>query len=350
MKYCQKCGSQLEDADLFCTSCGEKQGVSKQMQESSKKQKEILVIGVLVVLLFSIIGVVYYTNSKKEDDNSTVSKNIQKDIDVAKTLADLICVASSNEYFYEDVLMYNCDEMVSYNDFIADVERSEDESVYNAIKNDVVPPYTCSDVLGNGDEVVTQAGYYFYYDKDINQVYVFVKSFDGNHPCIYENGYYELYPVVDDDLLILLNTDKETDDTSFFTGYGDELGENIDNSSQIEEMQGFYIGHRCWAEIDGYNIKVWYENSGIGEPSYNYSGILEDDGNSNILIYFTEGWHLNGNDPGRNNPLKADLVGGGNVFTISSDKSNWVTDTFNRVSEEEYRNSFDSSVENTDYD
>ncbi|MDP3912909.1 MAG: zinc ribbon domain-containing protein [Bacteroidota bacterium] len=94
MKYCQKCGNQLSDTSKFCSSCGEKVEISKNIEtdeiQSKTKKKELktkiiyhksnwgyqalMVSVVLLLLLFS-----YSKNPTKEDFmNEVASKYYAK--------------------------------------------------------------------------------------------------------------------------------------------------------------------------------------------------------------------------------------------------------------------------------
>lgn len=94
MKYCENCGTQLEDTDMFCGNCGTQQsqvsasqndaGVQQQMQnvqQQSYKQTELqtapnlgrkfnkkILIPVIVVAVIAVVAVVIYTQMKKRVD------------------------------------------------------------------------------------------------------------------------------------------------------------------------------------------------------------------------------------------------------------------------------------------
>lgn len=88
-------------------------------------------------------------------------------------------------------------------------------------------------------------------------------------------------------------------------------------------------------EIDGDNIKYW----GNGN-SYFYVGTIEKDSEKTAEAYFTGGDGLNGNDPGRFNPLGLKLTDGNDTLIITSDSSNWSTDTLTRITEKEFDSHF----------
>ncbi len=105
-----------------------------------------------------------------------------------------------------------------------------------------------------------------------------------------------------------------------------------------DEFDGFYHkasqhGTRSdiLVEIDGNNIKYW----GNGN-SYCYVGTIEKGSEGTAEVYFTSGNGLNGNDPGRFNPLGFKLTEGNDTLIITSDSSNWNTDTLTRITKEQF--------------
>lgn len=108
-----------------------------------------------------------------------------------------------------------------------------------------------------------------------------------------------------------------------------------------QNYDGYYVGYECWLEISDNKVTAQYVRAGVSYmPDYGYTGYIEEkDGIA--YVYFTDGWDLLGEDPGRHNPLKLTSADGGKIVTLSSDDSSWSTDTFNKVTKEEYDKSFE---------
>ena len=71
MKFCSRCGTQLEDNDVFCPSCGEvcdttvvnnannnRNSSQNNRQTMSKREKETKTLGVLSIIFGALGGVV----------------------------------------------------------------------------------------------------------------------------------------------------------------------------------------------------------------------------------------------------------------------------------------------------
>lgn len=86
MKFCGSCGQQLEDSDLFCTSCGVKQGQlnytnnelqgSTEQVSSQKSKKKKIIIPIVIVIALLVIGlVVYFVFFAGKDKEEEVSED-----------------------------------------------------------------------------------------------------------------------------------------------------------------------------------------------------------------------------------------------------------------------------------
>lgn len=214
MRYCNKCGNKLDDSAKFCVSCGAEQlsidnseMTTSMILKLREKKTVIIMIGMLIIAIVVIgISFIIGRNNKNINEKSIIAKNVRKDIDVAESFAELFKVILANEDAYNQIIWNYSNKMVSYNELLSYLESYNDlASVYNTVYSEAIPSETYTDMLGNGDEIISSAGYYFYYDNNNNEEYVFVKSNSNDHKSRFEVGYYELYPELDNDLKIILD-------------------------------------------------------------------------------------------------------------------------------------------------
>lgn len=67
MRYCRKCGNQLEDDALFCSKCGEK--ITEEQPGEAKKKTDKTGCGCLAVLFIAIVAFLMFALTFNTADN-----------------------------------------------------------------------------------------------------------------------------------------------------------------------------------------------------------------------------------------------------------------------------------------
>ena len=65
---CKRCGSEIQDGDMFCGNCGWK-------VEEKKKPVIPIIIGIVVVVLIAVIGIFWYLHHQEQ---KKVEENLAK--------------------------------------------------------------------------------------------------------------------------------------------------------------------------------------------------------------------------------------------------------------------------------
>lgn len=143
MKYCKKCGTQMNDESDFCPKCGAKQrGVSESKNNvgksvisgnnvSENKSNHKLVLGVAIVLLLSVFGggYFYYAKTQVTDDSVVITQetveNSPKDTEQTKH--------NSSEY---DSIQKEFNEKGIQGVVVASTKGHSNDGYLSLVKND----------------------------------------------------------------------------------------------------------------------------------------------------------------------------------------------------------------------
>ena len=122
MKYCQKCGTELPDAAVFCSACGTSTGMEEQLPEvQPRKPLNVkLIIGIaaaVVVLIVGIfVGLKIRDNNRREEVKEQLAGHYYSHLDYSYYSASLCYYKFDDDanctyyYFYTNVM----DEGIEY--------------------------------------------------------------------------------------------------------------------------------------------------------------------------------------------------------------------------------------------
>ena len=140
--YCKKCGSLLEDGDVFCTNCGEKIETNSEanttntenVNEKNGKSKSLIVIIILLVI-FCVYLVSNRSNDNTSKNESITNENTSQndsfatlpewnvpELEPVKIKEDAYAPEATNEYSYNS-LKFKLPDTYSIANELTDNER-----------------------------------------------------------------------------------------------------------------------------------------------------------------------------------------------------------------------------------
>lgn len=82
MKYCENCGTQLDDETLFCGECGTKQTLNESEKVNEKPNKKLFIILIVILLLVVSTGAGAFIYKYKDNTSKKpkTEKKVEKEI------------------------------------------------------------------------------------------------------------------------------------------------------------------------------------------------------------------------------------------------------------------------------
>ena len=137
--YCTHCGSENEDSDKFCSSCGNAiENDSPKIVKNSKDTRNILIIGCLaIIVVLLLVGIIFMA----QGTSATTYEINGLEFNIPNTYDKYQSSSETNYGMYSETYKFSTSAGYNYDDIeitVSDIGNNDVSTITNKFRNDWV--------------------------------------------------------------------------------------------------------------------------------------------------------------------------------------------------------------------